>query len=292
MDSGTDVKPQNGAATMPPGLSLIPMLEGAQFRADGPKSLIKKLASVMGLIERVPKRGRNQTHAYDYATEADIVGEVRKAMASQALLMVPTVVGVKWDAKTTKSGAEMKICTLRVRFTLFDGESGESLSFEVFGQGEDTGDKSTYKAMTGATKYALLKLFLIPTGDDPENDGTNGKPQPPPPPAGTQALKQRVVKAPPPQASGDEPPPHTDDDAPDGTADEPGIEIPRTHQDMEIRFGSGKGKKLSEIDDASVRFYMKAAREAVNDPTKERFKGANTVELATIQAEARHRGLS
>jgi hypothetical protein len=28
-----------------------------------------------------------------------------------------------------------------------------------------------YKSSTGALKYALLTTFLIPTGDDPENDG-------------------------------------------------------------------------------------------------------------------------
>jgi hypothetical protein len=33
------------------------------------------------------------------------------------------------------------------------------------------GDKGTYKALTGANKYLLFKLFQIETGDDPEKDG-------------------------------------------------------------------------------------------------------------------------
>src|SRR5699024_6730814 len=36
--------------------------------------------------------------------------------------------------------------------------------------GQDAGDKAVYKAITGATKYALMKVFMIPTGDDPEQD--------------------------------------------------------------------------------------------------------------------------
>jgi hypothetical protein len=38
------------------------------------------------------------------------------------------------------------------------------------GAGTDSGDKAPYKAMTGASKYAELLSFLIPTGDDPEKD--------------------------------------------------------------------------------------------------------------------------
>ena len=35
---------------------------------------------------------------------------------------------------------------------------------------EDAGDKGIYKAIAGAQKYALMKVFMIPTGDDPEAD--------------------------------------------------------------------------------------------------------------------------
>ena len=45
-----------------------------------------------------------------------------------------------------------------------------TLDFQSIGTGADSGDKAPYKATTGAIKYALLTAFLIPTGDDPEND--------------------------------------------------------------------------------------------------------------------------
>lgn len=132
---------------------------------DGKRSLIRKLAEVMGDVERVPKSGRNDFHKYDYATEADIVSAVRAGMASRLLMMVPTVLSDTWVDRQ-----KGRLVKLRVRFTVHDGESGEEMSFEVLGEGEDQSDKATYKAMTGAVKYALLKLFLIPTGDDPEQD--------------------------------------------------------------------------------------------------------------------------
>jgi len=38
------------------------------------------------------------------------------------------------------------------------------------GQGADKGDKGVYKAITGAKKYFIANLFLIPTDDDPEGN--------------------------------------------------------------------------------------------------------------------------
>jgi ERF superfamily protein len=143
----------------------------AETAAEVPavRSLFRKLAEVMGEVERVKKSGRNEFHRYDYATEADIVAAVREGMSQRHLMLVPDVESCEVKDLERKNGRE-RLATLRVRFTLVDGDSGETHSFTVLGEGTDQGDKATYKAMTGATKYALLKLFLIPTGDDPEQD--------------------------------------------------------------------------------------------------------------------------
>ncbi|RKH05039.1 ERF family protein [Corallococcus carmarthensis] len=160
------------------------------------RSLVRKLAEVMGEVERVPKSGRNDFHRYDYATEADIVSAVRKAMADRALMLIPSVVKTEWREVERNKGGKDRIATLTVRFTLTDGDSGEERSFEVLGEGQDQGDKATYKALTGAVKYALLKLFLIPTGDDPEDDGQ-----------GQSQQSQRGSQQRPRQAMDDGPPP-------------------------------------------------------------------------------------
>jgi hypothetical protein len=134
------------------------------------RSLVRKLAEVMGEVERVAKRGRNEFHRYSYATEADIAATVRQAMAARHLMLVPSVQKTEFSEIASQKGAPQKLCTLTVEFRMMDGDSGEELAFTVIGQGQDAGDKASYKALTGAEKYALLKLFLIPTGDDPEQD--------------------------------------------------------------------------------------------------------------------------
>lgn len=48
----------------------------------------------------------------------------------------------------------------------------EYIDIKSYGDGIDTGDKATGKAMTYADKYALLKAYKISTGDDPDQEAS------------------------------------------------------------------------------------------------------------------------
>ena len=48
----------------------------------------------------------------------------------------------------------------------------EFIDIKSYGDGIDTGDKATGKAMTYADKYALLKAYKISTGDDPDQEAS------------------------------------------------------------------------------------------------------------------------
>ena len=126
------------------------------------KSLGTKLAEIMAEVERVPKNGRNEHFGYDFATESDVTAAVRKGFSDRNLVFVPSVESVDWHGD--------RLCTVHMTFIILDGDSSETLTFKGAGQGQDPGDKAVPKGITSAVKYALLKLFLIPTGDDPESD--------------------------------------------------------------------------------------------------------------------------
>lgn len=130
-----------------------------------PRSLVRKLAEVMALVHHVPKRGRNDFHKYDYATEADIANTVRQALAARHVMLVPSVLG-ETRHPVGEKGSVLTVLEMEMEF--LDGETGETLLKPWRGYGSDKEDKGGYKAMTGAEKYFLLKTFLMPTGDDPE----------------------------------------------------------------------------------------------------------------------------
>ena len=120
----------------------------------------------MAAIERIPKRGHNDFHHYDFVTEADILTAIRHELASRHVMLLPAITGTARDAVGEKGSV---LTTLTMEFTFVDGDTGEAITRTWIGAGTDKEDKGAYKAMTGGEKYFLLKTFLIPTGDDPEH---------------------------------------------------------------------------------------------------------------------------
>ena len=146
-----------------------------------PKNLIQKLCEIMASLEWVQKRGYNEFHKYAYATEADLADALRTKLAEHNIFIFPNVKScvrsplevttTKWiQNQPTESVRKTQLTEIEVEWTFVDGDSGELRTILVHGVGEDNVDKGFYKAFTGSEKYMLMKSFLIPTGDDPEQD--------------------------------------------------------------------------------------------------------------------------
>jgi hypothetical protein len=133
-----------------------------------PVRLAAKIAKVMEAVGYVAKTGTNSAQGYKFVQASAVADKVREQLTKLNVSMTPTAIDVISEG-LTPSGKQT-LLTLRFTWTLTDGDSGESLSFQSVGTGADSGDKAAYKAATGALKYALLTGFLIPTGDDPEAD--------------------------------------------------------------------------------------------------------------------------
>ena len=137
------------------------------------KSLVEKLAEVMGAVGWIEKSGYNDFHRYKYAQEADLVNAIRGELSKRSIMVFPDVQEVKRSehvVETSKGIRKTWLTEIAVVWTFVDGESDQKHSITVHGVGEDNMDKGFYKAFTGSEKYMLMKTFLIPTGDDPEKD--------------------------------------------------------------------------------------------------------------------------
>lgn len=141
--------------------------------------IAQALHGVMTKCGYVQKTGKNQFHGYRYAGEADLLDKLRPAMIEEGLLLLPS-------GKTITGPDEHGNVHVAMEYTLAhkDGDIWPE-KLVAFGAGNDrakngsVGDKGVYKAITGANKYLLFKLFQIETGDDPEEQAE----APPPPPA-------------------------------------------------------------------------------------------------------------
>lgn len=135
-------------------------------------NLVTKLATIMGELGNVEKKGFNKAQNYRFVRESDVVAALVPLLAKNHIILHTTI--TSHDMRPlyqTANGAQMWLTTITVDGTWMDGETGETLPASTFiGYGADTGDKGIYKAMTGCEKYMLMKGFLISTGDDPEAD--------------------------------------------------------------------------------------------------------------------------
>jgi len=129
--------------------------------------LFQKILAVQKVLDPLEKTGWNDFQKYTYSTAFDVLSPVQRACNEHGLIVIADCV----DAKIEPGRAS---CT--VRLTIADSETGESLSVTAPGYAEDfsykenrpNGDKAVYKAITGATKYAVRSFFCLPSDDDPE----------------------------------------------------------------------------------------------------------------------------
>lgn len=132
------------------------------------KKLAAKLAEIMKEVGYIQKGGTNSAQGYKYVMASQVADAIREKLADKNIILVPVGAQVIETGRTPSE--KQSLLTLKYTWRFIDGDSGETIDFESVGSGADSGDKAPYKAATGALKYALLTAFLIPTGDDPEND--------------------------------------------------------------------------------------------------------------------------
>lgn len=129
-------------------------------------TLWARIARVMEESKAIPKNGYNDFHKYHYTMETDLVEGIRPLLVKHGLALTVSTESVTREGDVTTVGC---------KFTLTDTETGDKSEAMFYGQGQDKADKGIYKAYTGCVKYYLLKTFLIPTGNDPEEDGGKKK---------------------------------------------------------------------------------------------------------------------
>ena len=137
--------------------------------------LVKALGAVMKEVGYVRGTGENSHQRYNYTSDEDLAAAVQPAMAKHGIALVPVGCDItQTEVKTAKGTAlsSLAIQTWRVGHT-----SGQWMQVQLPGEGRDSQDKGTAKALTAVRKYTLRLLFCVPTGDDTEKEAkVNGEP--------------------------------------------------------------------------------------------------------------------
>jgi hypothetical protein len=138
---------------------------------DTPKSIAGAICAVMKDCKGIKETGYNKHANYKYASDADILRVVQPSMATHGLALTIDDIDIE---HRSLGGKMAQWCVAKVTYRLTH-TSGEHLTVVAIGSGADNVDKGPYKALTGALKYALRAIFLLPTGQDPDQWGGNDR---------------------------------------------------------------------------------------------------------------------
>lgn len=125
-------------------------------RTSKPTSLVSKLAAVMGAVDRLEKTAVAEmgNFSFSYVEEHQILEALRGELSSRQIMIIPEITDIVKDGQFT---------TLKMKFHIHDGESGEIITSEWASHAADSRDFGCGKACTQSVKYYLLKAFLLPT---------------------------------------------------------------------------------------------------------------------------------
>lgn len=138
---------------------------------------------VMAEIGAIGKDKRNQQQNFNYRGIDDVMNALQPALVKHKVYIVPEVLEQVREERTTAKGGLLLYSILKVKFTFY-ADDGSSISATVIGEGMDSGDKASNKAMSVAFKYACFQIFCIPTEEliDPDAETHNISPKSTKPP--------------------------------------------------------------------------------------------------------------
>lgn len=147
-------------------------MEEKKVTDTAPQAIYRAIAGVISDVGSVAKDKVNKQQGWKFRSVDDVFNALHPALAKNRVFIVPTTLERKEQViGKTKNGADMLKVICKIKFEFY-AEDGSSVTAIIYGEGLDTGDKATNKAMAVAYKYACFQVFCIPTEDmtDPDSE--------------------------------------------------------------------------------------------------------------------------
>lgn len=106
--------------------------------------------------------------SYKAVTHDQVTGMIRNQLIEHGIVIVPDLVAGTFHQKEEGAKQRLYDAIYTVNFVNID-QPDDKISMNVSAHALDNGDKAPGKAVSYATKYAILKLFSIETGEDDES---------------------------------------------------------------------------------------------------------------------------
>lgn len=158
------------------------------------KNIYQTISDVMSEIGFIGKDTKNQMQGFMYRGIDAVMNALNPALIKHKLFIVPEVLEQTREERQNSKGTTLIYSICKVKYTFF-AEDGSSVSATVIGEGMDSGDKATNKAMSIAFKYACFQVFCIPTEEMVDPDAECHEVVPKKKPVGKDIAQEKVESA-------------------------------------------------------------------------------------------------
>lgn len=141
-------------------------------------NIYQAIASIMQKGNAIGKNKRNDQQKFMYRGIDDVLNTFNPLMAEAGIFCVPEVLEATREERQGRNGGNLIYSVMKVKYTFYAAD-GSNVSATVIGEGMDSGDKASNKAMSVAMKYAMFQVFCIPTEEMIDPDGETPEPSKP-----------------------------------------------------------------------------------------------------------------
>ncbi len=124
--------------------------------------------------EGISKDRQNTQQNYRFRGIDDVYNALSHLLAEHKLVIVPRMLERQVWERESAGGKALFYIVVTAEFDFISAEDGSQVTVRTFGEGMDSADKGTSKALSTAYKYAAFMTFAIPTegsGHDVEEEG-------------------------------------------------------------------------------------------------------------------------
>jgi hypothetical protein len=123
--------------------------------------IFQKMAAIQQDIDAIGKNQKNVMQNFMFRGVDAVYNALHPLLAKHEVFTTSEIIASTREDRLTAKGGTLIYSIIDVRFT-FWATDGSSVSTEAKGEGMDSGDKASNKAMAVAHKYALTQTFTIP----------------------------------------------------------------------------------------------------------------------------------
>ena len=127
------------------------------------------ISGIMSEIGAISKSKTNTQQGFKYRGVDDVMNALQPLLYKHKVFIVPEILEHVREDRTSSKGNALIYTVCKIKYTFY-ADDGSSVAAVVVGEGMDSGDKSTNKAMAIAFKYACFQVFCIPTEEMADPD--------------------------------------------------------------------------------------------------------------------------